>query len=671
MTATALTASADEGMWLPNQIAGRVKDMRSKGFKLSAQDIYNENGTSLKEAIVLFGTGCTGEFVSADGLLLTNHHCGYGAIQKHSSVEHDYLTNGFWAKSRAEELPNPGLTVTILERMEDVTNRINSGESIDAIRKQASEGGKYSVRIEPLYYGNQYMMYVSKVYKDVRLVGAPPSSIGKFGGDTDNWMWPRHTGDFSVFRVYADVNGEPAEYSEDNVPFHPKRYFSISTKGASEGDFTFVYGFPGTTQEYLISDAVEYTLNRANPAKIHLRTLRLDVIREASEADRAVRIKYAAKQAGIANAWKKWQGESLGLNRLGTIGKKQAYEAEFQKWAATQPEYAHLLDSMRAAYARHEDDFFRREFTAESIFAIELVKMARWCGNNAGKELNEVRNRYIDEFFKDYVVSIDRKTAKLLIAEYLKTIDALPLGWKSEIESKGGVEGYVDYLYDNSRLTTKEGMVALLADKSALQADPIYQLFSRFSGPEYASKGSIISRLPDIARWYKPYMKALREWDTKRAFYPDANLTLRVAYGKVTGYHYADGVYHRPYTTIDGIIEKDNPEIYDYNIPQSLREAYATRNYGRWACNVNGRHTVPVAFLAANHTTGGNSGSPILNAKGELLGLNFDRTWLSTMSDIEYDPEVCRNISVDIRYVLFVIDKIGGASYLFDEMSFK
>ncbi len=667
---TALTASADEGMWLPNQIAQRVKDMRAKGFKLSAKDIYNEQGASLKDAIVLFGTGCTGEMVSPDGLLLTNHHCGYGAIQKHSSIDHDYLTNGFWAMNRSEELPNPGLTVTFLERMEDVTERINAGESIAEIREKASEGGKYSIRIEPMYYGNQYMMYVSKVYKDVRLVGAPPSSIGKFGGDTDNWMWPRHTGDFSIFRVYADANGEPAEYSEDNVPLRPKKYFTISTQGANEGDFTFVYGFPGTTQEYLISDAVEYTLNRANPAKIHLRTLRLNVIREASEADPKVRIQYAAKQAGIANAWKKWQGESLGLARLGTIAKKQNYEAEFQKWAANREEYAHLLDSMRAAYARNEEDFFRREFTAESIFAIELVKMARWCGANSGA-VNDARKAYIEAFFKDFVPAIDRKTAKLLIAEYIKSIKALPAGWKDEINARGGVESYVDYLYDNTSLLSREGMTAALTDKTALEADPIYKLYERFSGSEYSSRGSIISRLPDIARWYKPYMKALREWDSKRAFYPDANLTLRVAYGKVTGYHYADGVYHRPYTTIDGIIEKDNPEIYDYNIPQSLRDAYATKNYGRWACDINGRNTVPVAFLAANHTTGGNSGSPILNAKGELLGLNFDRTWLSTMSDIEYDPEVCRNISVDIRYVLFVIDKIGRASYLFDEMNIK
>ena len=671
LAATALTASADEGMWLPNQIAGRVKDMKSKGFKLSAEDVYNESGSSLKDAIVLFGTGCTGELVSADGLLLTNHHCGYGAIQKHSSVEHDYLTNGFWAMNRSEELPNPGLTVTFLERMEDVTTRIEAGEKIEDIRKEASQGGKYSVRIEPLYYGNQYMMYVSKVYRDVRLVGAPPSAIGKFGGDTDNWVWPRHTGDFSVFRIYADANGEPADYSPENVPLRPKKYFTLSTRGAKEGDFTFVYGFPGTTQEYLISDAVKYTLNRANPAKIHLRTLRLNVIREASEKDRGVRIQYAAKQAGIANAWKKWQGESLGLKRLGTIAKKQASEQEFQKWASTKSEYAHLLDSMRAAYARCEEDFFRREFTNESIFAIEMVKMARWCIGRAGKTLTDADQSYINSFFKDFVPAIDRATAKLLIAEYLKTIEATPKGWREQIASKGGVESYVDYLYDQSGLLTAEGMTSMIGDKAALEADPLCQLYTLFSGKEYSSKGAIISRLPDIARWYKPYMKALREWDTERAFYPDANLTLRVAYGKVAGYHYADGVYHRPYTTIDGIIEKDNPEIYDYNVPQALRDAYAAKDYGRWATKVNGTTTVPVAFLAANHTTGGNSGSPILNAKGELLGLNFDRTWLSTMSDIEYDPEVCRNISVDIRYVLFVIDKVGGAGYLLDEMTLK
>ena len=668
--ATTLGATADEGMWLPNQIGQRIKDMKAKGFKLSAEDVYNENGTSLKDAIVLFGTGCTGEMVSPDGLLLTNHHCGYGAIQKHSSVEHDYLTNGFWAMSRAEELPNPGLTVTFLERMEDVTARVEAGETPADIAKQASEGGKYSVRVEPLYYANQYMMYVSKVYKDVRLVGAPPSAVGKFGGDTDNWVWPRHTGDFSVFRVYADANGEPAEYSKDNVPLKPKKYFPIATKGAKEGDFTFVYGFPGTTQEYLISDAVDFTLNRSNPAKIALRTMRLDVIKEASEADRGVRIQYAAKQARIANAWKKWQGESLGLARLGTIATKQAYEAEFQKWANGKPEYAHLLDSMKAAYARAEDDFFRREFTAESIFAIEIVNFARWCSDKAGKELTAADTEYIDAFYKDYVPAIDRKTAKLMIGEYIKTIEGTPAAWSAEVKA-AGVEAYVDAIFDGTALTDKSKLTAALADKNALAADPAIKLFEAFNDKYYRTQSSLISRLPDIARWYKPYLKALREWDTERAFYPDANLTLRVAYGKVAGYTYADGVYHRPYTTLDGIIEKDNPEIYDYNVPQALRNAYNAQDYGRWATDMYGKKTVPVAFLAANHTTGGNSGSPILNAKGELLGLNFDRTWLSTMSDIQYDPEVCRNISVDIRYVLWVIEKVGGAGYLLDEMTLK
>ncbi|MBQ8864299.1 MAG: S46 family peptidase [Rikenellaceae bacterium] len=668
--ASTVGLAADEGMWLPSQIGQRIKDMKAKGFKLSADDIYNEDGTSLKDAIVLFGTGCTGEMVSPDGLLLTNHHCGYGAIQQHSSVEHDYLTNGFWAMNRDEELPNPGLTVTFLERMEDVTARVEAGEKPADIAKQASQGGKYSVRVEPLYYGNQYMMYISKVYRDVRLVGAPPSAVGKFGGDTDNWMWPRHTGDFSVFRVYADANGEPADYSKDNVPLKPKRYFKISTKGADEGDFTFVYGFPGTTQEYLISDAVAYTLNRANPTKIALRTMRLNVIKEASEADPKVRIQYAAKQARIANAWKKWQGESLGLGRLGTIATKQAYEAEFQRWANDKPEYAHLLDSMRTAYARHEDDFFRREFTAESIFAIEVVNFARWCSGRAGKELKAADKEYIAAFFKDYVQAIDRTTAKLMIAEYLKNIADAPAEWATEVRT-AGVERWVDALYDNTALLDPSKVESLLADKESFNADVAVKFMQTFNTDYYRSKGSIISRLPDIARWYKPYLKALREWDTERAFYPDANLTLRVAYGKVAGYHYADGVYHRPYTTLDGIIEKDNPEIYDYNVPQALRDAYAAKDYGRWAQSMYGRTTVPVAFLAANHTTGGNSGSPILNAKGELLGLNFDRTWLSTMSDIQYDPEVCRNISVDIRYVLFFIDKIGGAGYLLDEMVLK
>ena len=672
-----LPAKADEGMWTPDRIASRIKEMRKQGFRLRAEDLYNPEGSSLKDAIVLFGGGCTGEIVSPDGLLLTNHHCGYSAIQKHSSVEHDYLTNGFWAMNRQAELPNPGLEVCILIRMEDVTDEVEAGRSKEVI-EQACEQGRYKAEIKPIYYGNQHYLYVYEVFRDVRLVGAPPSSIGKFGGDTDNWMWPRHTGDFSVFRIYADKNNQPADYSPDNVPYRPKKYLPISTSGVKEDDFTFIYGFPGTTQEYIISDAVEYILNQSNPAKVHLRTIRLDIIDRASEKDPKTRIQYASKQASIGNAWKKWQGESKGLVRLGTIEKKRAYEAEFRRWAADKPAYASLLDSMHASYARITPDFFRQEYFRESIRAIELTTPASILQAAAkGKFGTNEKNR-LDAFFKDYVPEIDRAIAARMIEEYLRTIDRLPSWLSPLVDSLGGPEAYADYLFRESVLPYREKLEPLLSDASAANEaaanDPFIRLLNDTRSAlqlEQTSYTSNLSAMPEIFRWYKPYMQALMEFDAERPFYPDANLTLRIAYGKVAGYDYADAVRHKHVTTLEGIIEKDNPEIYDYDIPDALRRLYAEKDYGAWGCMIDGKQTVPVAFIATNHTTGGNSGSPVLNAKGELLGLNFDRTWLSTMSDIEFDPTICRNIAVDIRYVLFVIDKIGGASYLFDEMDIR
>jgi len=649
---------ADEGMWLPCLIGERIADMQSKGCTLSAEDIYSINQASLKDAIVLFGRGCTGELVSSQGLLLTNHHCGYGQIQRHSSVEHDYLTNGFWAMNRSEELPNPGLTVSFLVRMEDVTDRIADGQKRADIAEQAREGGKYSASVESLYYGNKYYLFVYRVYRDVRLVAAPPSSIGKFGGDTDNWMWPRHTGDFSVFRVYADKDNNPADYSADNVPYTPKRFFTVSTKGAQEGDFTFVYGFPGTTREYVTSDFVDYTLNHSNPAKIELRTQRLGIISAAQEKDPAVRIMYASKHASIANAWKKWQGESLGLSRRGTIAKKQAGEERFGKWAAS-GEYADVLPQLHSKYAELLPYAVARDYYTEAIFSVELVNMAK---NYAKISANS---------YKDYSPEIDRAIAKKMFAAFDEniTMQFVPDYFGDMVEQCGGTDGFVDWLFDNSRLASKDSFLTAKADGYDFGSDPAVLLASAFDKTDKESVSATYFALnDDIIALYGRYMRGLMAFEPDRAFYPDANMTLRVAYGKVCGYEESDGVYHKPFTTIDGIIEKDNPDIYDYDIPQTLRDLYAAKDYGRWGVNIDGRYTVPVAFLASNHTTGGNSGSPILNSRGELLGLNFDRTWVSTMSDIDYDPTICRNISVDIRYVLFVIEKIGRAGYLIDEM---
>ena len=671
---TLTTATADEGMWLPNRIKERIKEMRKMGFKLKADDIYSDNKASLKDAVVQFGGGCTGEFISSEGLLLTNHHCGYGSIQMLSSVEHDYLTDGYWAKSRAEELHVPGLTVSLLVKMEDVTDRLAAGETARGIIEKETEGNGCTAEIKPIYYGNQQMLYVYRTYRDVRLVGTPPSSIGKFGGDTDNWVWPRHTGDFSIFRVYANAENEPADYSENNVPYRPARHFEVSTKGIDEGDFTMIYGFPGNTQEYVTADAVDYVAKMANPMKIALRTIRLDIISEAQAKDVATRIAYAAKHANIANAWKKWQGESLGLERLGTAEKKRAYEAEFAAWAADKPQYANLLDSMHAAYNEVIPHYFERELFNESIMGMEFFNYAYWLhlSQMRGEKLTadkqaEAREKYLT----DHNVAIDRAISRRMLAEYVARMpkENLPAQLAEALAKHGSAEAVVDHIFDNTLLFTEYPLT-----KEKIAADPMVQFVGWFADAllknrDYAYRN--LSNVPAIEKWYRTYMKALREFDNERAFYPDANFTLRVAYGTVTGYENADGEYHTHLTTIDGIIAKDNPNIYDYDIPQSLRDTYKSKDYGRWAITQNGKKSVPVCFLASNHTSGGNSGSPVLNAKGELIGINFDRTWRSTMSDIEFDPSICRNISVDIRYVLFVIDRIGGAGYLIEEMDVK
>ena len=669
-------AAADEGMWLPSLIAGRIGDMRARGFRLTADDIYSINRASMKDAVVLFGGGCTGEIVSNEGLLLTNHHCGYDAIQSHSTVGHDYLTHGFWARSRQEELPNERLFVRILVRMEEVTDRLAAGETVESLIAAAeAEGTGYRAAIEQMYYGNQQFLFLYEQFDDVRLVGAPPSSIGKFGGDTDNWIWPRHTGDFSVFRIYASPDNKPAAYAADNVPYRPKRHFTVSTKGVKEGDFTMIYGFPGNTQTYVIAPAVAYA-EASDRMKIDLRTMRLEIITAAQEADPQVRIQYAAKHATIANAWKKWQGELLGLQRTGTVERRRAYERRFAAWAADKPAYAHLLDSMYAAYGDCAEAYRQAELYRESVGAIELPAFVRAVAAfrqrpASGADSLRLRSR-IEAFFKDYNADIDRAVAARMLAYYLDHAceDESLVRLRELAVSHGGAAGYADYLYANTRYRTSGGLLAEAGDCP----DPIDELNGLLAeaaahAAEYRYRN--LSDIPAIARWYKPYLQALREWDGGRAFYPDANLTLRVAYGKVAGYEYADGEYHTPHTTIDGIIAKDNPAIYDYDIPQALRALYASKDYGRWAVELNGRRTVPVCFLATNHTTGGNSGSPVLNGRGELVGINFDRTWRSTMSDLAFDPAICRNIAVDIRYVLMVIDRIGGAGYLLDEMTLR
>lgn len=647
-------ARADEGMWLPMLISQRIEHMQDKGFKLDAEDIYSINSASLKDAVVLFGGGCTGEVVSPEGLLFTNHHCGYSQIQKHSSVEHDYLRDGFWALSREEELPNPGLSVKFLEYMQDVTSEISGAEdrqaAIDSLTSAAVSAGKgLTASVEEFYYGNQYFLFVYKEFTDVRLVGAPPSSIGKFGGDTDNWMWPRHTGDFSIFRIYAGKDNEPAPYSKDNVPYRPKKHFRIASGGVEEGDFTFIYGFPGTTREYVTSDEVRYIGEISDPAKIALRTMRLEIMKKYMDSSQDIRIRYSSKYASVSNAWKKWQGESGGIARNRTAEAKEEYEARFRKWAEGS-RYEGLLDKLDSLYAELEPWNFAREYLTETAISIELPKFATAWENAA----EEDRQKLSDDFYKDWWLPIDKECFIAVMQAYADNVPEQfrPEYFDSQLAEYGSISGWADVIFGGKLAS---------GDLSDVTSDPAWRFRKEFTDyynnvllPEYLR---ISGEITDL---YRDYMRGQMEFEPDKAFYPDANLTLRVAYGNVAGYSPSDGVYYKPVSTFRGIMEKDNPEIFDYNVPQKLRDLYATGLYD----------DMPVCFIATNHTSGGNSGSPVIDADGNLIGLNFDRVWEGTMSDIAFDPAFCRNICLDVRWLLFVVDKVCGAGSLLEELEF-
>ena len=702
LSAAFFDAHADEGMWLPSLISQRIEDMQAKGFRLTAEDIYSINSASLKDAVVLFGRGCTGELISDEGLLLTNHHCGYSQIQKHSSVEHDYLRDGFWAMTRDEELPNEGLTVSFLERMEDVTDAVLQGYSHEMtesqrdsvvkansgklVEKATAEGNGLRATVETLYYGNQYFLFLYREYSDVRLVGAPPSSVGKFGGDTDNWMWPRHTGDFSIFRIYADRDNNPAPYSEDNVPYRTKRHFRISLGGVEEGDFTFVYGFPGRTQEYLMSEGVRYISEVSDPHRIALRTMRLDIQKKYMDAGQAVRIQYSSKNAGVANSWKKWQGEVKGIRKMGTVGKKQEYEKAFMEWARG-TEYEGVVERLDSLYGLLEPYSYATDYYGETAYSVELVRFALGYNKKLTEsmlssstdriaELRKEMKKMAADFYKDYFIPIDRESFVAVMEAFDRNVtdDFKPEYFKESLTRYGTMEAWADSLWNSSvfadslKLKKATDSLRLLS----LSEDPAVKFGDAFDDWYKKEIRPVTKRInSEITLLNRDYMRGQMEFSPDRVFYPDANLTLRVAYGSVQGYSPADGIYYKPVSTLEGIMEKDNPEIFDYNIPQRLREIHAAKDYGPYTVtDSKGNITVPVCFIATNHTSGGNSGSPVINADGDLIGINFDRVWEGTMSDIVFDPDLCRNISLDIRYVLFIIDKVAGAGHLLEEMDF-
>lgn len=695
---------ADEGMWLPVLLKKlNIKDMQEKGFKLSAKDIYDVNEASMKDAIVKFGRGCTGELISDQGLLITNHHCGFGQIQQHSSVEHDYLTDGFWSMSLEEELPNPKLTVTFLVRMEDVSKKVLKGTSKakneterDSIIKanskiliaKAEEGNHYKASVESFYYGNEYYLFVNEIYKDIRLVGAPPSAIGKFGGDTDNWMWPRHTGDFSLFRIYADKDNKPAEYAEDNVPYKPKKHFTISTKGIEEGDFTMVFGYPARTNEYLTSNALLLDTKVRLPHKIALRTTRLEIMNSYMEKDRAVRIQYASKNAGVSNAWKKWQGIIKGLKRLDAVNKKLEFEEAFNLWANSSKKYAsytNVISEINKAYDAQEKYALAEDYKREAASGIEILRFAdrynRFVKEMKSESPEAIKEKakadmleYNKSFFKDYYMPIDKEIFVKLMQSYAENVhaDFHPEIFK-EIETRfdGCFKTLADELYANSIFVSHEKMEMIVNELgeeniALIENDMAFKLINSFNdvyNTKVADKMKAINS--DLQLNYRKYMAGILLMKKDELLYPDANFTLRVAYGEVKGYEAADAVIYDFYTTLDGIIEKDNPEIYDYDVPAKLKELVEEKDFGAYESN----NTVPVCFTATNHSSGGNSGSPVVNANGELIGVNFDRCWEGTMSDYMFDPDYCRNISLDIRYALFLIDKFAGATRLIDEMT--
>ena len=685
-------ARAEEGMLIPSLIAAFESDMKAKGMKLSAADIYSVNSTSLKDAILQFGGGCTAELVSKQGLLLTNHHCGYSQIQSHSSLEKDYLKNGFWAKTKEEELPNPGLTALRIVRIEDVTQTVLAGASskndqatiqanIKKLCAAAVVGTHYEAEIKPFNYGNDYYMMVKETFLDVRFVGTPPNSIGKFGGDTDNWVWPRHTGDFSVFRVYAGKDNKPAPYSKDNVPYQPLHFLPISFKDRKVGDFTMVYGFPGQTEQHVVSSYLKFIVEKERPARIKMRDLSLNAINDGMKSSDLIRIQYSAKQASIANAWKKWIGQIDGLKQLDAVSIKIEQERKYIASANSKPEwkkYAEVIAKMNELVAAKSEVEFKYAMGVEYLsVGPEYFKLARSLNDlitnyTKYKEKGELKS-VIDKlktsaegFFKNYDANVDEKIFLLQTAEFYKQL---------KIETKEPAEIYAENLtkaiYSKSIFTNKERYLAFLdkfSEKSLKKINSDLG-FAHYNKHITEFRNNV---LPGFQA-YQNEMTALLQVYVEGKFvmfpdakhWPDANSTLRITYGQLEGSSPTDGMMYTEHTTLDGIVVKYNTGNPDFELLPRMLELHEAKKYGDYAQDGE----LWVCFTGSNHTTGGNSGSPVIDANGYLMGLNFDRTWESTMSDYMFDASRCRNVVVDIRYVMWVMDIYSGAKHLVDEMT--
>ena len=691
------TQAQQGGMWIPSLLKGMNEtEMKNLGMKMSVKEIYDVNNSSIKDAVPHFNGGCTSEVISPKGLILTNHHCGYSQIQSHSTVDHDYLADGFWAYKMEDELPNENLTVTFIVKIEDVTTAVLNGTT--ALTNEAEKQKKIQENISELstslpkekwqenkirtfYEGNQYMLFVTETFTDVRLVGAPPTSIGKFGSDTDNWVWPRHTGDFSLFRIYADKNNRPAKYSKDNIPYTPKHFLPISLDGVAEDDFTLVFGYPGKTNEYLPAVAIEQIVNELNPAKIEIRDKALKVADGFMRKDNAIKIQYASKYASIANYWKKWIGETQGLKKSNAVAMKREAEKAFQQKitkAGKEKEYGTLLADFEKNYAAITPYAVAKEYFAETVqrntellsTGFKLYQLEQVYNTKGEQAFNDRKTNLINslsDFYKNFNASVDEKVFEQLIELYAKQPSKLFLP-KGLINVNA--KNLATEIYSNSKLKNYESLKQLLSGDAQtviknLNADPGFILVKELSdkytkeiAPKYDELNLTITALQ------RTYMKAQLELNIDSRIFPDANSTLRVTYGKVKGYEPKDATYYKPVTYLEGVMEKYIPGDYEFNVPTKLIDLYKNKDYGEYS--ENGK--MPVNFIGTNHTTGGNSGSPAIDAQGNLIGLNFDRVWEGTMSDIYYDPSICRNIMVDIRYVLFIMDKYAGAKNLISEL---